>query len=375
MAKAKKSGNSVQISLTGGDPDAHDGSEDWDFRAAIATIEQQDGARFEITRIRPAELQGFVGELIPAEFSPETLRERFGPGKYRIRAKGSDNLYIAGGGSMTIAPTSSVRPVSAPTTGGPPQTDIATLMLQLDERRRIESQQSTDRWLRYAAVLGPIVGPIIQKMVGGNSMTDMLTAVTKLRELAPQPDNDRLDVFLKALEFADERGTPKGGSSWIDLARDVVGDLKPAVAGLISNRGVTPAAFVPSAHSTAISAPSAADAATAAPSGVDGDPMLKYLPWLRHTLAMLEVQARRSSNPSLYAEFVLDNLPEGLTAQMFYDALARADWWQLLSNFHQGLTPYQGWVDLFRQEAMSFAVRELGVTDTRAAQEQGMQES
>lgn len=384
MAKPKKTANTVSISLAGAEVESEQGSvAEWDYNAALALLEGQDGARLQINRIEPKDFRGYCGELTPSEFSAETVRDRFGPGIYRVQGVAPDEngrlVYIKGGGRITIAPTPGQRASVTAAAASNGTTDISALMLQMEERRRSEDAQRTDRMLRYAAVLGPIIGPILAKMVGGNSMTELITAVSKLKELSGTSEGgDRLDTFLKALEYARENetgGAKPAGSTWLDLARDVVGDLKPAAMALLSNKGATaatatpmgyvpsnaralPAATPDSAHTTATSA----DGPSSVPdsSSNASDPMLQYLPWLRGTLQQLVVQAARSKNPALYAEVVLDNLPSGLTMEALIGILQREDWWKLLCQFHEPVTPYQGWFTQFRDECLAYLNREDG---------------
>lgn len=378
MAKAKKQANTVQIQLAGAEVD--DAGEDWDYRAAIQQIEQQDGARFQVTRIAPKEFHGYVGELLPAEFSAQSLLERFGPGVYRIRAIGPDNLYIPGGGRMTIGPQSGAKPVSAstqPTTA----TDIASVLVQLDERRSREAREQTDKWLRWTAILGPIVSPLLAKLIGGNAVADVVGLVAKLKELEPKHSSD-LDVFLRALDYAHEHQRDGGGEgeTWLGFARDALDTVRPAVAGFFANP--TPAAAITARASASVpptvpspaALPIAPTSVGSAPAATSASPtpgllsngsnpmyahLLKHLPWFRGTLAQLIYQAKQSKNPALYAEVVLDNLPTDLEPQELYHLLAQDNWWPALQQLAPDVSHYEGWFSMFREEVMHMMARDV----------------
>jgi hypothetical protein len=369
MAKAKKkAASTVQIQLNGA-VDEVDASEDWDYRAAIEQIDQQDGVRFQITRIAPKESHGFVGEILPAEFSAQTLLERFGPGVYRIRALGPNNLYVAGGGRMTIGPTLTRTTTPSP----PPQTDVAAVLLQLDERRTREQREATDRYIRWAAILGPIVTPLLTKLLGGNAVNDVVGLVVKLKELNPQQSDDRLDVFLRALEYArdNDRGGTGSDTSWLGFAREALETVRPAVAGFFTppvdtatpSASVRPIVRLPAQPTPPPSvghgpAPVVEPASPTQPSSSNGsNPMiaklLPHIPWLRGTLAQLIYQAAASKNPELYAEVVLDNLPRNLEPRDFHSLIASDDWWTWLRQFAPDVAPHEQWFAAFRAEVLS----------------------
>lgn len=370
MARSKTA-KSVQIALT----DASESTpyeQDWDFRAALQQLENQDGARFQITRIAPKEFYGFVGEILPAEFTPETIRNLFGPGTYRCQAIGPNNLFIEGGGRITIGPPSSLRAPSTPatpTSGAAP--DVSVLLTRMDEQRAQREREHSDRMMRWAAILSPILAPAITKMLGGNTVNDVMTLMTKARELNGDgaSGGDRLDTFLQALEYARKTNPEGGGDTWLGFARESLDIVKPALSNLLTSSRTGVAGTAPSsasrpsiAHlpgSSATPAPPPGNVSTAPPASStplpasnESDPMLRHLAWFRGTLEQLVFQARKSGNPVLYAEVILDNLPAGLSQADLRAALARQDWWSVLCTFYPAVEPYEGWLSLFRKEVL-----------------------
>lgn len=80
--------------------------------------------------------------------------------------------------------------------------------------------------------------------------------------------------------------------------------------------------------------------------------MLALLPWLKNQLEFLIVQAARDRDPALYAELMVDNLPDAVKPENLVQLVSQDNWWTVLQNFNPQVKPYQGWFTGFRQELL-----------------------
>ena len=77
--------------------------------------------------------------------------------------------------------------------------------------------------------------------------------------------------------------------------------------------------------------------------------LLKLQPWLKTQLAMAMEKAARGSDPSLIAERIIDDIPDGVAPAMLIEFVAREDWFTMLQHFEPRVAPYQPWFAQMRQ--------------------------
>ena len=70
--------------------------------------------------------------------------------------------------------------------------------------------------------------------------------------------------------------------------------------------------------------------------------MMQLLGWLKEQCAGLAHQASLNKDPELYADVVLDNLPE-VDPTMLRNMLGADDWWATLCQFSPNVQPYPQW--------------------------------
>lgn len=91
--------------------------------------------------------------------------------------------------------------------------------------------------------------------------------------------------------------------------------------------------------------------------------MLKYFePLLRKLAGELEEFAVVAADPGLAAEALLVKVPRTVKAQIPYEQLkawlTEPRWWDLLSEFHPGLQPYQAFCDQVREAVIQILDQE-----------------
>jgi hypothetical protein len=80
--------------------------------------------------------------------------------------------------------------------------------------------------------------------------------------------------------------------------------------------------------------------------------MLEQLTWLRQVVADLLIQAAKGSNPRLYAEVVLDNLPTFITPRDMTERLSNENWWPQLQVLNPAVKAHAEWFAKFRAYAL-----------------------
>lgn len=343
--------------------DAPSSAEEADVLAALTELEGADEVKWRVSRVAPKEKAGFLDDYTSAELSLVAIREKWGGGKLRIvgfkRGK-----YFA---STTI----DVQEVPASKTGVIVAPDPLVAQAANDERM-----------IRWITVLSPLITAIVgnkPQPVAAPSITEMVAALAGLKQLqGADRQGSELDSVLKGMELAHKLQSKDGETNYLDLVRDFLPMAKPVIErlgqaipvrtppqqpptdqvtrdllslpGAMPNAGDSGATPPAEARSTAGGSP----APDSQPVGQGDDAvMLTLIPWLRQQLEMLIYQARRAKDPELYAELLIDNIPENVPVEKLREWLARDDWWQILQQFHAGVQPYEGWFKDLRDLAIA----------------------
>lgn len=76
---------------------------------------------------------------------------------------------------------------------------------------------------------------------------------------------------------------------------------------------------------------------------------------LKMALSMLVDKAAANADPNLYAAMVWDNISDD---KLLQDVLTRADWFEYLSAFNDGIKPYHAWFISLHAELVEIAKAE-----------------
>lgn len=268
-----------------------------------------------------------------------------------------------------------------------------------DERRRKERMEMMTIAAPVVAAIVPALlgrGPDIGALIAASKGPSLAETLTVLRELNPPAPvatgPSSIDTALKLFDkFTDLAPKAGGETGWADVLKEIVRSVGPTVApivqGLASMAQQRQAARAPQGQLPApsvmpagppdlyggmsppgepLSAPSAPIDSNAIPypqsnggegevnSHPEGDvnvlQMVKMAPWLKSQVTDLLTRAARGSNPSLYAEVVLDSIPENINGDVLLEFLKRPDWFQTLAQFDSRVAQYQGWFTQLRED-------------------------
>jgi hypothetical protein len=387
------------------------------------------GARLMIVRTYPStpDLAGHVGDMTPGEYSPERVRELFGPGRYRIRIVGPKG-FLPGGGPLHIAKVNQVPPGPSNGTG-----DLAQLIALLQKQDDTRREKSNERIGRITELAIPGILTVIAAFVGKNHSQDLTPIIAALKP-APQPSMLEIATMLKQLQAPAESATSPietlfrivevvkdvtGGSEKEDnvwsVVREALKEGIPALRPMLENLQAQQAARTPSLpppapaqrhipHASAgmassmasvqstvqnprdrAIADSAAQGGNSKPTSGTGEDMLAL--WGMNNSAVIRANcdkitswAEQKKRPDLYAEVFLDELPQDLAPYMppqrAIELLHNPDWWSFVTQFHPPIKSHFVWMDQFRMalielvQDQSDQLEEFGQQQIEPAQSQ-----
>lgn len=348
MAK-KQAKQAIEVPATSIDDDGDDelSAEEQDVFAALSEMEGAADAKWTVFRVAPSNKPiGYCDTLSSSELTLDELRRRFGAGKYRVRGMRSTGGYLAHR-TITIA-TDAPKEIAAPALSS--ESSLIEKFLA-DQNERAEKR----RELLLIALPAAITAlPAIIQAFGPRRDSNPVELLAGLKSLMPDPKPapDMTETFLKIMEFARNSMGDKSDDSWLGLAKDAANNLIPLLTGKLSGEpapAVAPARIASPAQVTQTIEPE--------PQNVS---MLKLVPWARETLAYLVKKAAASADSSLYADFVLDNVPPGVDVTTFAQYLNHPDWWMYLQQFQPSVAPYQGWFAQFRDDLIASYEEQYG---------------
>ncbi len=374
MAKKKQT---VEIALTNAQAEALAGTariddteeiDDADELRALQELEGAESTRWNITRKEPADKAGYVGTLTSTELTLERIAQLYGVGKYQVRGHRTNGQF-AGQSTVVIACAPPAVPAAANAAPASAVQDVLAII-------REERERGKDELFKWGSLLVPAITPILGRLFEGRKETtlaELTTALANMKQLAgaDQSQVSKVEEFARMVEVVKGiigEGKQATGRTWVDAIVEGVKEVGPAVAGLVAARGqqpiIVPAGAIPPGMPgwPRIQAPPAAPMQSAVPAPAaapvppaekqEQDPMLALLQWFNAQLPMLVEKAKADRDPQLYADVLADNLPEGAKPADLKQWLGRADWWEMLANFHAPCAHYRGWFTEMRNRLL-----------------------
>jgi hypothetical protein len=318
------------------------------FRA-IEEARTTQGAEVILTRTMPADKAGFCDKIPVAEFDLTMLKNRYGPGTYRVRFNGPTG-FLPGGSTIKVAAT--------PEKPAAPQGDFQSF---LEAQAQREAARSNKLWdLAMISVPALIAGlfnrpqqqsdlPALVaalKPTPGPTITDLTSALANMQQLsAPKSSETQVDTILKVFGAAqnlmggkDSDGKTGDGSTWVDVIRDLIRAAPEAIKPMLEARmqamtgQVTGVAQIPptaalAPNPTGTTPQNSPIRATINTSGMSsvasvtngGDSMRAlWEPIAKQHLSKVFTWAEKQRDPQIYAEVFVDELPD-LSAYLSID--------------------------------------------------------
>lgn len=346
-----------------------------DLLSALGELADPGGIKCQVIRVSPKETAGVCGSYGASELSIDRIREDWGAGKYQIIFRNNKGQIEA---KRTISIVAKLEP-KTPT--GP---DIATLLREMEAKQEKNTMQLMMSFMQaQMASQGELM-----KAIAGNRGSDfnaqsMLAMMVSIKELFKNDNaGSQVDTLVKGIELASKFG---GGDSEPSTLSAILKGLELAAPLLkgAGNAPQIPPVQIPATASRALPDPRRVQpvpqspnptpdesAGRNGPAGVgeseiqtggtssgdgaadEGESMLDLLIWLREQLKMLVEKARDEKDPAIYADYVLDNLPEKVTAEVVETALTRPDWFDQVCMLNSSVSVHREWFEEFRECAL-----------------------
>jgi hypothetical protein len=325
-------------------PQAGEDSAEVDAITTLLALDDSDGIRYRVHRqpSKPGERIALCQDYSRDELSFETIRATFGGGTYRITALNAQNQYVS---SKQIAIAELPK---APGQSSAPNTDLAAIL-----QAAKGDNSGNELLLALIKSQGDMMTALLTRPPpppppAGPSVMEIIQMIQAMKEDKPTAvdSGDSVKLLLQGLELGRTLGGGESGDIW-SKGLDMLPTLLEKAAQQ-PQPSVVPINPNPQ--------PRIAPPATTAPQApqVETDPMLMKLNWLKRQTQNLVVQARRGKDPGLYAEVMLDNLPDYITAEEIFERLNAPDAIAQLSQLNPDIVPYAEWFERFRKAVIEF---------------------
>ena len=308
----------------------------------MAGLQGASSARITVYRVVKNQPQSYMFETDPAGFSLDDLRDKYNGGEFR--------LYVTRNGQLWKNMRVVVEPKSArPGMDAAPQvTQVSDMMSMMRDSLAQQTTMIRDMiGMRQASPFANMDLPAI--------ITAAAAALTALRPPpapppVPQPDvsEKALDMFMRGMEIANSiRDNSGDGGGLGGVLRDVL--RSPIVeAAVRSQMGPQPS---PATHPVAPPAlPHPAQVSHAKPADPQPQPQDENKV-LAYYIGFLTGKAQAGADPSLYAELVLDNVPESQLTPLL--AMGDSGLVDYMIQVNPAAAPHRAWFALLVKEINS----------------------
>ncbi len=311
--------------------------EEMDAIEYLLSLGGDDGVRFRVDKLpsKPGEREAFCMNYGRDSLTLDAIRDTFGGGTYKITAYGQGSKY-AGQRRVTIADL----PRSAQAPAAQSQSQDLAAILQAAKGDNSSLALVMKMMESQSQMIAALLTRPPPAMPPQPTMMELIAMMREMNRESPKAnEGSAVELLLKGIELGKEF-TGSGEESMMGLAGKGIEILRP----LIERQAQAPAAN-PRPALPPQSAPATGPAAT--PQGDDA--MLRQLNWLRQQTVVLCAQAARQKNPELYAELLLDNLPDFINPQDLLARVSDPGAVAQLAQVNADVAKYPAWFEEFRK--------------------------
>lgn len=204
-------------------------------------------------------------------------------------------------------------------------------------------------------------------------MTGMMTLMMSMKQFVSAPPQDTfgpekmMDLLIKGMEIGRESGGGGEGSTLMDIARDLIKSPLLVTLSQAANQpqNQTPAQNrqqlpTPQANATLpnnplpLKKPESEVITEQSQPKAEGKKMNLTESVMKHYLNMLVQKAEKDSDPILYAEFILDNVP----LEMVQENIAREDLIEYAASFDPRVKRHEKWFTELRDHIVNVLTEE-----------------
>lgn len=278
---------------TGAAP-ADDTPDDVAVNSLLADIAGDTSAAVTVYRSAPNQKLKYLFKCHPGDFSLEQLRDEYGGGDFRLYISKAGVLYKNVG--VSVEPPRRVPEQVARQNPAPDMLEI------LREMQRQNMQDMQILLLKMAEAMRANTPPI-DPVAMQNQLLSQLATMKSLFTKDEGPRENPLDGILKGIELAKSLApTPVGEANTTDVLLEAIKTFgRPLAEGVARMQDAQPA------QPQQID-PARVQRAPGTPDTSKGESNVNTV--LKMQLKMLVKKAQAGSDPALYADLILDNIPE-----------------------------------------------------------------
>jgi len=298
----------------------------------------ENDAQFKINIYRVQEGRGELGycfSCVPSELPIlDKIRDDYGAGKYEIRVyEKTDKTRLKKRTKLVIEKTQKKPVVGIPQNNSGELKDVISAMMEM-QQKQMEQFQQIMVMQRQQSV--PVATPSVVNPM--EMMTSMVTAMSQLNGLMPKQE---MDQFIKGIELAKEFGSDNNGAEkgLADVLITAAKEFAPPLlemSKMAAQNTPRPVQTRPVKTPVSNSTPPVTEQ--------ENDPMLM----LKMQLNMLVNKAAADSDPALYADLILDAMPE----EQIREFLGQPNLQEFLTNMNPQVSIYWPWFDALQREVM-----------------------
>lgn len=274
---------------TGFDPTVDDD----EFMQALAELDGASGAVVRVSKVREGRRPEYVGVLSAADFSLQVIQDRYGGGEYTLTVLDGARRYRK---QATVAIAQPLKPLNAP--AEPSQLDKLASTIQA-------SMKQTQDVLTLLLTRGQVASaPAADPQQMRTQLLQDLALMKGLLSGGQQglaPDK-MVDLIKTGMDIADKAGG--GGADLLSVVGKAVETLGEPLAELIRQRAMIPAGQPAAASLPVAGAPRPAVQLKPKPQGGVMN--------MQQAVAYLVGKAAAGSDPGLYADLIVDNVPAAI---------------------------------------------------------------
>lgn len=287
----------------------------------------------------------YCGEFTPGNFSLEEIRRKFGGGEYRVRVLGNRGRIKAN-----------------------KRINIEAIQNENINVAPVVAVQNTDKLAEIMANGFAQLGLMFQNQQNHQppapNRREMLDELLVFKQLFSGNENqqpaqtDPLTTFLKGVEFAKAVTPREPGATDSDVMMGLLDKFGPVIANAVlsgnnqqsnDNQNVPAIPAIPLSPAKSIQNEQRINTVdsvvTNNPTNNGDDMNVMQTAMLKQSLNFLCMKASSNSDPVLYADLVIDNIPEDQLTVF----IGRNDWLSHLAVFEPKVKDYQEWFNQLKQ--------------------------
>lgn len=302
----------------------------------------ENDAQFKINIYRVQEGRGELGycfSCVPSELPIlDKIRDDYGPGKYEIRVyEKTDKTRLKKRTKLVIEKAQKKPVVAVPAQQNTGELkEVITAMMNMQQKSMEQFQQL----MLARQSVQPPAAPAIDPM---QMITGMVTAMSQLNGMMPRPEASGMDQFIKGIEVAKELAVESSGGEkgMADVLINMAKEFGQPIMQMVNKMDSMPAQPVqPGSQSPTPQLPPQPVQPTQ-----ENDPMFM----LKMQLKMLVNKAAANADPALYADLILDSMPEAQIREF----LGQPNLREFLTELNPAVLNYWPWFEQLQAEVLA----------------------